>query len=447
VASPRSRTASIPAIFLLLAACTSGRGLPPLWEHEEGLPGNAVEDREVFGFSSRTRGEDGALLDAIRPFTAKVEDAEGVAMKRHYFPPIASHVENERGTKTAVWPFFSTSDFGDDDERREKKSDEDTWIFPLVGWGRAPQGHGDWFALFPIYGKLRGTFLADEVDFVMFPAYAHTDSGDWHSNHVLWPFIAWGSSPDKSHFRVIPLWSQTDSPHLHNRTVLWPVFNWGHDVHGERTFDYWSAWPLVSRRASRDGQYREISLLWPFFEFAHDDKQGDDYVAAPWPLYLRSIKPGVSEQRWFWPFYGTFDSTTERSRFYAWPLVWTGDREENGRAFHHTYVVPLWMQRSSGNVGGEIDDKEVRSWPLFSWHRRGDGVTTGRFPDLIPVFGWEAGETCYSDLLALVRWSSDKAGREAWDGPLGAVRYRRDVAGAKSLTLLWWIKIPLGGGR
>jgi hypothetical protein len=67
-------------------------------------------------------------------------------------------------------------------------------------------------------------------------------------------------------------------------------------------------------------------------------------------------------------------------------------------------------------------------------------------PEIIPFFGWEAGETCYADLLTLFKWSGDKEGRVAWDLPFGIVRYRRDVKGAKKLTLLWWLDIPLGGG-
>jgi hypothetical protein len=448
VPSPPSSTAPAGAILVLclgLCACSSKGGLPPFWEHESGLPGNLSEDRAVFGLISKTRGPDGALLSAIRPFTAKVEDGKG-ALKAHYVPPIGMHVEDESRVKTTVWPLFSDASFGDETERREKTSDDDTWIFPLVGWGSAPKGHGDWFALFPFYGKLRGSFLADEVDFVLFPIYVHTEAGDWRSTHVIWPLIAWGESPTRDHFRVMPFWSQTDSPTQSNRTLIWPIGGWGWETHGDRVFDYWQAWPLVGRRTSRDGLYESTSVLWPFFEFAHDDKNGDDYVGAPWPFYVNSVKPGVSEQKWFWPFYGRFDSPTDHSRFYAWPIVWDADFVEGRREFHHTYVVPLWMQRSSGPVNGAVDEKECRSWPLFSWSRHADGVERFRFPEIIPFFGWEAGETCYADILTLYHSSSDDEGRLAWDGPLGAVRYRRNEKGKKTLTLLWWIDIPLGGG-
>jgi hypothetical protein len=431
--------------ILVLCACSS-RGFPPFWEHETGLPGNLREDRAVFGLISKTRGEDGALLSAVRPFMAKVEDGKG-ALKAHYVPPFGAHVENESGERTSVFPLFSDTEFGDDEDRRKGRTDDDTWILPLLGWGSAPDGHGDWFMAFPFYGKLRGKILADEIEFVMFPLYVRTQADDWKSTHFIWPLIASGESPTRSHFRVLPFWSQSDSPKQSNRTLLWPIGSWGWDERGGRIFDSWMVFPLAGRRTSRDGQYKEWTALFPLFEGAHDDKNGDDYLAAPWPFYVRSVKPGVSEQTWYWPFYGRFDSPTETSRFYAWPLVWTGSVVDGKRRFERTYFVPLWMERSSGPVDGPADEEEMRSWPLFSWSRRGDGVETFRFPEIIPFFGWEAGETCYADIVTLFKKSSDTAGRMAWDGPLGIVRYRRTDKGAKTLTLLWWIDIPLGDGK
>lgn len=439
------RAIALAGIGLAVAACSSRGGLPPLWEHESGLPGELTEDREFFGFSSRTRGPDGALLSAIRPFTAKVEDGKG-ASKRHIVPPIGSHVEGLTGENSTVWPLFYDTDLGDETERKNDTSDNDTWIFPILAWGSAPEGHGSYFAFFPFYGTLKGKILADRIDFVLFPVYTHTVAGDWKSTHILWPLIAWGSSPTRSHARFLPFWSQSDSPTRSNRTLLWPIGHWGSEIHGDRTFDSWFVFPLLGHKWARDDSFSEWTVLFPFFSFSHDAKTGDDYKSIVWPFYKRSVKPGVEKSTWYWPAYGYFDSETEHSQFYAWPIVWNSDEVRGKYAFHHTYVVPIWMKREVGPKDGPPDDVELRSWPLFSWRRRPGGVETLRVPEIIPFFGWEAGETCYADLLTLFKWSGDADGREAWDLPLGAVRYRRDVKGAKTLTLLWWIKIPLGGG-
>jgi hypothetical protein len=441
------RAAALAGTALLvpvLPACAS-RGLPPLYEREHGLPGGLTEDRAVFGIASKTTGPDGARLDALRPLMARVSDGKD-AEKDHVIPPFGSHRKNRKGESSEIWPLFFDDVLGTEEEHAKGESDDDTAIFPLLLWGHEP-AEGSYFALFPLYGTVKGKLLADRIDFVLFPLYAHTDAGDWHSTHVLWPLIAKGESPTRSHFRVMPFWSQSDSERQSSRTLLWPIGHWGWDKHGDRTFDSWSVFPLVGHRSSRDEQFSEWSFLFPFFEFSHDDRNGDSYVGAPWPFYKHMQRPNEAESTWFWPFYGNYRSRDETSAFYAWPIVWSDDETKNGYTHEHFYVVPLWMQRATTPAGGGPRDEEVRSWPLFDWRRRPDGYETIRVPEIIPVFGWEPGETCYADVVTLFSWRHDKEGRTAWDGPLGAIRYRRDAEGARTLTLLWWIDIPLGGGR
>jgi hypothetical protein len=437
---------SLLAGVCLLGACTSPRqGFPPFWEHEAGLPGDLSEDRAFFGFASRTRGPDGALLSAIRPFVATVEDGRG-ALKVHVVPPFGSHVENTTGEASTVWPLFFDTESGDAADVRERRTDDDTWIFPILSWGSEP-GEGSYFALFPLYGTLKGKFLADRIDFALFPVYTHTKADDWESTHLLWPLIAWGESRTRSHARFLPFWSQSDSPNRRTRTLLWPFVNWTVQRSGDRTFDSWFLFPLFGRRTSRDGQFSEWTALFPFFEFSHDAKTGDDYRAVLWPVHKRFVKPGVSESTWWWPAYGWYDSQTEHSSFYAWPVVWVSDETRGRYTHHHRYVVPVWMDRSTTSSDGTPPNEEIRSWPLFAWRRRPDGYQTLRVPEVIPFFGWEAGETCYADLLSLFHWKADRDGREAWDLPLGMVRYRRTREGRRTLTLLWWIDIPLGDAR
>ena len=438
------RSAALAGACVAAAACSSARGLPPLWEHEDGLPGGLSEDRAAFGLASRTRGEDGGLLSAIRPFVAKVQDGTG-REKLHVLAPIGSHTRNAKGEKTTAWPLFFDDVFGTEVEHARGTSDDDTAILPFLMWGRDPE-EGSYFASFPFGGTLKGKLLADRIDFVAFPAWASTRTGDWRSTHVLWPLIAWGESPARSHARFLPFWSQSDSPARSSRTLLWPIGNWGTQTKDGRTFDSWFVFPLAGRRTTRDGEFREWTALFPFFEFSHDDRTGDDSRAVLWPIHKHVLRPGQSETTWWWPAWGTYDSPTEHSSFYAWPVVWES-AVTSGRYVHrHMYVVPVWMHRSTETAAGEPVDEEVRAWPFFDWRRRGDGYETVRVPEIFPFFGWEPGETLYADLLSLVRWRGDREGRVAWDGPLGAVRYRRSASGAAKLTLLWWIEIPLGGG-
>ena len=446
IRSRAARSAAGPVLLLALAACTTRGGLPPLYEHEEGLPGNQVEDRAVFGFASWTRSPDGALLDAIRPFMAESEDAAGQLSKWAVIPPIVGHAKTSQAEVTRSWPIFWDSSFGEEEERKQNATDDDTTIFPFFYWGTEPD-QGSYFAFFPFYGTLKGRLLSDRIDFLAFPLYTTTQTDDWHSTHLIWPLICWGESPTRSHFRIMPFWSQTDSVHFHNRTLLWPFIRWGTEDRGDRTFDSWFVFPLAGHRASEDGSYSSWTFLYPFFEFAHDEVTGDTYRGILFPIHKYALKVGESESTWWWPAYGTYESETEHSTFYAWPLVWITDEQRGDYEFRRRYFIPLWMRRDAGPKGGPMTDHELRSWPFFSWRERPDGYQSVRIPEIIPFFGWDAGETCYADLLTVFKWRSDNEGRTAWDLPLSIVKYRRDEKGAKTLTMLWWINIPLGDGQ
>lgn len=429
-----------------LSGCAGLGHAPPLHEVETGLPGNVTEERAAFGIAEERRRPGGDLESAIRPFVVE-RSGPGSPTVRFFLPPLATQSVSDQRHRTTVWPLFSTDSVGDPAERAAGASDDDTMLLPLVGWGSEP-GQDDWWMFFPVYGTLQHKLFSDEIEFAAFPLWARTRTGAWRSTHVLWPLIAWGEGEGRTHARFLPFWSQSDGPKGSKRSLLWPVVHWSTLENGDRTFDSWFVFPLVGHRAAQDGTYSEWTALWPFFSWSDDDRNGDRNRSILWPVHKQVDRPtaGVSST-WWWPLWGTYDAPDEASGFYAWPLVWTGERREAGRWSTHDFLVPLWMERESGPVGAAADRRELRSWPLFSFERTASGEETLRVPDLIPFFGWDAGETAWSDLLALFRWRADAEGRAAWDLPFGIVRWRRDAAGASKLTLLWWIDVPTGSAR
>lgn len=443
------RAVALSASGALLGGCAWLGQAPPFHEVERGLPGDLVEERSFFGIVEERRFPDGALLSAIRPILVEARPTDG-SLKRHYLTPIASHTETDIRHRTRVWPVFATDSVGDAAERKADTTDDDTMLLPILGWGSEP-GQRDWWMVFPLGGHLEQKIFSDQIDFVLFPIWAQTRTGDWHSTHVLWPLICWGEGEGRSHTRVLPFWSETDGPKSSERTLLWPIVHWSTEERGDRTFDGWFVFPLVGHRTSRDGTYEEWTALWPFFSWSDDERNGDRTRAILWPIHKEVERPDAKiSSTWWWPAYGTYESPTESTAFYAWPIVWTGEYKlgegKSARIARRTFVVPVWMERESGPADGPPDTREVRSWPLFSFEHAPSGEETLRVPDLIPFFGWQAGETAWSDLLALFRMRSDAAGRTAWDLPFGIVRYREDERGSSKLTFLWWLDLPLGGG-
>ena len=431
-------------VALGLTSCAALGQVPPFHEIERDLPGGVTEERSAFGLIERRTRPDGALEAAVRPFVVERSEPNGPFV-RTILPPIATQTVTDIRRRTTVWPLFGSDSIGDDAERAKGETDDDTMLLPFVGWGSEP-GQRDWWMAFPLGGHLEQKLFSDQIDFVAFPIWATTRTGEWRSTHVLWPLIAWGEGEGRTHARFLPFWSQSDSPNASKRTAAWPFVHWGTANHGDRTFDGWFVFPFVGHRTSRDGTYAEWTALWPFFEWSDDASNGDRYRAILWPFHKQMDRPEKHESStWWWPFHGNYRSEQETSEFWAWPVVWKAIRQDGARVSRRTFVVPFWMERESGAAGMPPDRREVRSWPFFSFERTPDGGQTVRVPEIIPFFGWPSGEMAWADLVTVFKWRSDRDGRAAWDGPLGGiVRWRRDAAGASKLTLLWWIDIPTG---
>lgn len=428
---------------LLTPACAGFPSIPPLFEREGDLPGDVFEERALFGIASARTARDGSRELALRPLLVQREPADGGRFTQ-VLTPFAVHTETLSRKNLQIWPFLFDTSFGSDHERDVGESDDDVMIFPVAAWGDEP-GQGSYLLVLPVGGTLKSKLLSEEITTWAFPAYVRVRDGDWRSTHVLWPLIASGEGGGRSHFRVLPFWSQTDSEKAHHRAVAWPFVQWSSQERNGRTVDGWFAFPFVGHAASQDATFSQWTALYPFFQWSSDSRTGDEHESLLWPFYKRDVRPGRSAAVWYWPFWGEYASDDENSSFYAWPLVWDQSVvSASGRRRELLYVVPLWMRSETIEPDGETRSVALRSWPAFSWSASRDGLEDLRIPNISPVFGWDAGETAYGDLVTLFRWRSDRRGRVAWDGPLGLVRYRRGYFGDRKLTLFWWIDIPLG---
>lgn len=422
----------------------STEGVPPLWEIEAGLPGDVSVLRAGFGLYEERKEPDGTEYTTLRPLTTS-RSSPDESGSFHVLPPLYESGDGKASQGRTVIPLYFQTSRGTAEQRLEGSANDDTWLFPLWAWGSDPQ-EGSYFLFLPFGGTLKGKFLADEINIYVFPLYLTTRAADWSSTHVLWPLIAWGSSPQRSHFRVLPFWSQTDGERYHRRSLLWPFIHWNSELRGDREMNGWMVFPLVGHRSSTDGTSSQWTFLYPFFQFARDDATGDRYTAVLWPVYKRSVRPGVEDSTWIWPFWGHTETQDATTTFYAWPLGWDVTTRKGAVVARRQFLVPFYMRSTTGPVEGDPTAVAERSWPLYSYRRDEKGHERFRFPEIIPVFGWEPGERVYSDLLSIVRWERDATGRTAWDGPLGLFGWREAADGACALRLLWWFEIPMGGG-
>lgn len=441
------RTLLALGVAAVSAGCAAVGGFPPLHSTESDLPGGVTETRTLFGLILERIEPDGTVTRAIRPLGSRRVRPDGTRIV-DVLPPIGRDWRSDGTRTTQVWPlYYRTSVEEFDPEVGEPSHDRDATLLPVLFWGDE-SGEGEYFLFLPFGGTLKGKLLSDEITVYGFPFYLTTRKDGWHGHHVLWPLVAWGEGDGRSHFRVLPFWSATDTQKAHHRSVAWPIVHWGTETRGDREFTNWMVFPLVGRSASTDGATSQWTVLYPFFHWGHDTKTGDQHRAILWPIHRRIVRPGHSESTWWWPFWGHYTSATERSTFYLWPLGWDQVEEHlDGERSSRQYFVPFWMHNVRTESDGTLARESFRTWPLFSWEEEpARGTHTLRIPDLVPVVGWEVGETVYTELLTLFHSRSDEQGRAAWDLPLGIVGYRRRSDGSRILRLLWWIDIPLGGG-
>lgn len=433
-------------VACLLGACATS-GTAGADEFDEVLPGPYRADRPAHPVVEHRSLPDGVVTDHVRPLW-RVERHPDGRREFQFLTPLGSGLDSDGLLSRICWPFLVHSELGDEEERDAGRSNDDTWLFPVAVWGDDPD-EGSYLFVLPVGGTLKSKFFADEIVIRGFPFWIETRAGDWESTHLLWPLIAWGGDGERSHRRVLPLFSATDGPNGSRRALLWPLVQWATQQQGERLRRSWFLFPLLGHSATDDGDAESWTALYPFFQFAHDDRTGYRHRSALWPLHVRDHRPGESDQLWWFPFWGEYraddgEGTRERSTFVAWPLLWDQREETPTGWWSRRMAVPLWMEVEEGPTGGEATRRELRSWPLFKQSRDADGLQSWQVPAVLPFFGWEAGEDLYERLVVLFRHEEDAEGRSAWEGPLGIVRHRSSPEQGDVLTLLWVLDVPLG---
>lgn len=411
-------------------------------------PGDVLAERPVHPFVEQRRNADGTRDGLVRPLW-RVRTTESGRREVQFVAPLGSALDDENVVSRIFWPLLAHSRFGDEEERSADQSNDDTWLFPIAVWGDDPD-EGAYLFVLPVGGTLKSKFFADEIVVRGFPFWIETTAADWESTHVLWPLIAWGDGPERSHRRALPFFSRTDGPGVSRRALLWPLLQWATEQRGERTHHSWFAFPLLGRSWTEDGEAEQWTALFPFFDFAHDERTGYVHRSVLWPLHEYDLRPGASEKTWWFPFWGEYhaddgEGTTEESSFALWPVFWNQREDDPARWSARRMAVPLWMRVEEGPTGGGADREEHRSWPLVHW-RRDERGTAWQVPAILPTFGWDAGEDLYERTLVLFRSESDPTGRWSWELPLGVARARGGAGEGTILTLFWFLEVPLDGG-
>ncbi len=273
----------------------------------------------------------------------------------------------------------------------------DTLLLPFLLSGRSEAGE-NYFALFPLWGTLRGFFGKDRIRFRLFPLYADTKEGEHRSWHVLWPIFRYSKGGEKSSFRFFPFYGWKKKEGWYDKMfVLWPIFSRvDYRIGTERPVHAWFLLPFYGRQQTPFGKIQYF--LYPFFSYQRNEGAGNRFREwnVPWP-FVRITRGDREWRDSFWPVWGKWRKPDYVNTFFLFPIgrhLVYGDPEEQ---MHRLYVLPLyWSWRMTEN--GEFSRGRIKGWPLFDYTRE-DGDQR-QFRALSPLWFWRPNggfERNYSD--------------------------------------------------
>ncbi|RJP24981.1 MAG: hypothetical protein C4520_03110 [Candidatus Abyssobacteria bacterium SURF_5] len=300
----------------------------------------------------------------------------------------------------------------------EDESNMQYMLFPIIFRGKSTEA-GDYFALFPVGGKLKHFLGRDEIVFVLFPLYFSYQKGELRQRNYVWPVLSFSGGGDYSGFRLWPLYGQFQKEgEYRSEFILWPIYNHQeYDLDKEQPGERLLIFPLYAREDNRRRHFR--AYLWPFFTFEENFAANFTERATPWPFVVRTQGENV-DRRQFWPLYGRVTTEDSETQFIAWPL-WhrRADEAEGDPKTIQKSLMPFYASTTKFSPEtNEVMFQKTRVWPLWRSFRYEDGSS-------------------YSRALSLL-WFDDVQGFERQYSPLWTVYERAETPDGETRTYALW---------
>jgi len=314
---------------------------------------------------------------ALRPLFYLTKNDKKNTLRVEYLYPLGKFRREGGDTKHYLVPFLKSRDDKGDGDKKER-------FFSLFLFfrGQTEDGEGYW-GVFPLFGHLADKFGRDRIRFSLWPIYSDWSEEGTHTWNILWPILSATRGEGKKAFRVWPLWGYKEEEGI-SRTdfALWPFFV--KSIRGLDTDDperqhilfplYWGV---------RSKRKRLVTVLWPFFSHAVDERNRYKRWDVPWPFISFTRGEKVRRLLIFPPYYSK-EVPGSRTRWILWPLYQCWDNQfGDQREVVQRYLL-LSRIKTVFNRKGEGISKQVSIWPFFRYSREGDEVSLYLF-NLIPL--------------------------------------------------------------
>jgi len=341
-------------------------------------------------------------------------------------------------------------DFGGTEEK-EKGSFQ---LFPFIFSGE-DKDKGEYFAVFPIGGKMYNRLGREEIRFTLFPLYSKTLKKGTTVTNVLWPFFAGISGENESGFKAWPLFGFSEKDGVYRkRMFLWPVFfDYRLALNTDNPMHRKAAFPFYIREDSP--QYSSRIVLWPFFRHVENRKKDYEEWEFPWPIF-RIARGSGKNATTFLPFFADERSKDSRKRWFLWPIYKIEETESDIYYRRRSRVLFFLYSNLEETlyIEGAFPKKRVALWPLFTYENL-EGVSHFYTLSLLEPFfpekegirrnwaplwwvyqkQWDAQDHVVESLLWNLYWRESQGSDTAWElFPL--VSYKRTDTSGRDVKLV-----------
>ncbi len=343
---------------------------------------------------------------AFRPLIRHRRDKKKNRSECDFIPPLGRYVSHDGVTRLRFWPLYY---YGK--EVTNSREEIDWILFPLLFGGRSSDGD-NYFAFFPLGGRIRHFLTYETFDFALWPFYQRVTKKVFDpprtSTSILLLFGWSEGNPKSRSFHILPFYMRDEWQGKHRKySVLWPFFHYqekGLDTkHPAKAYGFW---PLFHWERA-DNYYRhgfigpllfmgplvqlqkEIPDLWEAEPGSWKRKPNTNEEAyylydVPWPL-VRIEKTRTHERFRIFPFYSHFSRKGFDSKAFLIPFCWlrkTKTPEHRKRDF---LFIPLVTSiRKEYLAEGKGADSYFHLWPLFHKKSMNDGSLDVSVLSLIP---------------------------------------------------------------
>ena len=381
-------------------------GLAPVVNVERNAQSQEVD---ALGPFITSRKSDKTSEFGFRPLFYWTEDRESDSSEFDFIYPFTIYRKNKKDWRIQSFFYLITYE---SDQKESGFRERQFTLFPIIFAKSAEEKKDSYFALFPIYGRMRNKFLKDEINFYLFPLFLQTKKGDATNYSFLWPIFGYYTGGGQTGFRFWPLFGyRKKEGALDEKFALWPIYTSRERIFYGEKIDTLSVFPFYFSLDSP--QVTQRTYLGPLFSHLVDKKRGVERWDTPWPLV--NFTRGKKRDDRIFPFYANEVNGKDKEGFILWPLYrYNTSTLQDYRRERDTILFFLYSDiREEPIVQGGRSGRRIDVWPLFTYKRDKEGNRSFHFLSILEPFlpGNEGIERNYSSFWRLYEWKKLKDGR------------------------------------